>query len=81
MKITIDIDCTPQEARAFIGLPDLAPLHAVYLERMEHLVREGLQPADVERMMKAWMPMMSDGMEQWQKLFWNAATAGQASKP
>ena len=23
MKITIDIDCTPAEAREFVGLPDL----------------------------------------------------------
>jgi hypothetical protein len=28
MKITIDIDCTPGEARAFLGLPDVAPLQA-----------------------------------------------------
>jgi Family of unknown function (DUF6489) len=73
MKINIDIDCTPQEARSFLGLPDLGPLHAVYLERMEALVRDGLKAEDVESMMRAWMPLMSGGMEQWQKLFWNAA--------
>ena len=27
MKVKIDIDCTPEEARAFFGLPDLGPLH------------------------------------------------------
>ena len=27
MKIRIDIDCTPEEARAFLGLPDVAPMH------------------------------------------------------
>ena len=24
MKITIDVDCSPEEARAFLGLPDVA---------------------------------------------------------
>lgn len=80
MKINIDIECTPIEARSFLGLPDLGPLHAVYLDRMQQLVADGLKPADVEAMMKAWMPMMAGSMEQWQKLFWNAAS-GTVTKP
>ncbi|MCA3254475.1 MAG: hypothetical protein INF91_02530 [Alphaproteobacteria bacterium] len=74
MKVTIDIDCTPEEARAFLGLPDLRPLHAAYLERMMSLVKDGLGPADVEKMMRAWMP----GAEQWQSAFWNLATGGKS---
>ena len=26
MKITVDVDCTPEEARAFLGLPDVKPM-------------------------------------------------------
>ncbi len=26
MKITVDIDCTPEEARAFFGLPNVQPM-------------------------------------------------------
>jgi hypothetical protein len=33
MKMTIEIDCTPVEARAFLGLPDVSGLN-------EHLVKE-----------------------------------------
>lgn len=76
MKVTIDIDCTPQEARAFLGLPDLTPLHAAYLERMQQLLKDGLSSADLEKMMRAWMPAMGEGIEQWQKAFWQAATGG-----
>lgn len=75
MKVTIDIDCTPQEARAFLGLPDLTPLHAAYIERMQQLLKEGLSSADIEKMMRAWMPAMGEGIEQW-KAFWQAATGG-----
>ncbi len=79
MKVNIEIDCTPQEARSFMGLPDLTPLHKVYMDRMEQLMREGVSSADVEKMMKQWMPGMTDGWEQWQKMLWSSVKSG--SKP
>ncbi|MDZ4735977.1 MAG: DUF6489 family protein, partial [Rhodospirillaceae bacterium] len=39
MKVTIDIDCTPEEARAFMGLPDVAPLQARMLAEIEARMR------------------------------------------
>ena len=35
VKITIDVDCTPAEAREFLGLPDLRPLQAAWLAEVE----------------------------------------------
>lgn len=81
MKINVEIDCTPAEARAFFGLPDLTPLHDVYLDRMKGYVTEGLTPADFERVMKSWMPGFGDGLQQWGQSFWNAATGGGDGKP
>ena len=69
MKITFDIDCTPQEARTLMGLPDLEPLHELYLERMRGLVTDGLTPADFERLARNWMPGMADGLEKWRSVF------------
>jgi hypothetical protein len=74
MKVTFDIDCTPQEARAFFGLPDLTPVHDLYVERMKALVTDGLTPADFEKATKAWMPNMAEGLEQWRNAMWSAAT-------
>ena len=34
MKVTVDIDCTPEEARRFMGLPDLSEVHAAYVDKM-----------------------------------------------
>lgn len=73
MKISFDIDCTPAEARAFMGLPDLTPLHDLYLERMRSFVTEGIGPADLERMTRAWLPGMSEGLETWRQAIFNAA--------
>ncbi|WP_310475972.1 DUF6489 family protein [Sandarakinorhabdus sp.] len=68
MKISFDIDCTPEEARAFLGLPDLQPLHDVYLDRMKTAMTEGISTADWQRMMQNWAPGIAGGFEQWQKL-------------
>ena len=35
MKVTVDVDCTPEEARRFLGLPDLTPVHEAYVEKMK----------------------------------------------
>jgi hypothetical protein len=72
MKISFDIDCTPQEARAFLGLPDLTPLHDAYLERMKAYVVDGLNPQDFERLARTWMPGIADNLEALRNSFWSA---------
>ena len=74
MKISIDIDCTPTEARIFLGLPDVTPLHDAYLDRMKGFISDGLTPADFERLAKAWLPGFGDGIQQFGQTLWNAAT-------
>lgn len=76
MKFTIDVDCTPAEARAFLGLPDLTPLHAVWLDRVQALMVDGVAPADVERMMRGWMPDMAPALTAWQRAFFPTGGAG-----
>ncbi len=73
VKITFDIDCTPAEARAFLGLPDLTSLHEAYLSKMSGFVTEGIGPADFERMAKTWLPGMSEGFETWRQAIFSAA--------
>lgn len=78
MKVTFDIDCTPAEARAFFGLPDLAPVHDLYVDRMKTMITEGLTPADFEKVTRNWMPNMTEGFDQWRNAMWSAATGGTA---
>ena len=44
MKVTVDVDCTPEEARRFLGLPDLSPVHEAYVEKMKAAVTKGHRP-------------------------------------
>src|SRR3546814_3762591 len=32
MKVTINFDCTAEEARTFLGLPDVSPLNEKYVQ-------------------------------------------------
>ena len=65
MKMTIEIDCTPEELRGFLGLPDVAPLHQAFVDEMQSRMQESLANLDPETMMKAWMPQ---GMPGWDEL-------------
>ncbi len=68
MKISVDVDCTPEEARRFMGLPDLTAVHAVYLGKLERMVDEGISADNVETMLRAWAPMGDAGMTIWRQM-------------
>ncbi len=71
MKITIDVACTPEEARAFLGLPDVAPMQRALREEIGTRMSAGLEALDPETLMKTWMPLGLQGLEQAQKMFWS----------
>ncbi len=76
MKVTIEMDMTPQEARAFMGLPDVAPLQAKMLEDMQARMKTAFDAGDPEAMMKAWMPLGgAEAFGKFQKLMWDSATS------
>lgn len=75
MKFEVEIEATPAEARSFLGLPDLSPLHDAWVERMKTLATDGPSADDWQRLMKAWsggMPGMTEGFETWQKMMLTA---------
>jgi hypothetical protein len=55
MKVSIDIDCTPEEARAFFGLPDLGPMQQEFVGAMQERLKSAMTAMDPEALMKAWM--------------------------
>ncbi len=71
MKITLDVDCTPEEARAFLGLPDVVPMQTAVMEELGKRMSAGLEAMDPETLMKTWMPLGLQGLEQAQKMFWS----------
>ncbi len=73
MKVTVDVDCTPEEARRFLGLPDLTPVHAAYVETMRKTMADGITADSMAEMMKAWGPMSEAGLGLWTQMFEQAS--------
>lgn len=76
MKIKFDIDCTPAEARAFFGLPDVAPMQDALLKEVEARMMAALKSMDAEALLKTWLPSGFEGFEKMQKSFWESMTGG-----
>ena len=70
MKINVEVDCTPEEARRAMGLPDLTPIHEKYVALMiDAMNGTAMKPELVENLMRSWMPMGDAGMTFWRKMF------------
>ena len=71
MKITIDIDCTPDEARTFLGLPDVKPMQEAMMAEAQARMQAAVAAMEPEALMKMWMPGGAESLERMQKTFWN----------
>jgi len=76
MKIKIDIDCTPQEARAFLGLPDVEPMQEAVLARAQERLTEYLDARDPEALLKLWFPGGLQELGQMQERLWKQFLSG-----
>jgi hypothetical protein len=68
MKVNVEVECTPEEARRFLGLPDLGPVHEAYVAQMLDTVKNGVSAEGMETMLKSWGPMTDVGFKFWQQM-------------
>ena len=73
MKITVDVDCTPAEARAFMGLPDVGPLNDHLVQEMTKRMDANITAMQPEELMKSWFTFGGQAQEQFMKLMTTAA--------
>lgn len=71
MKVTVNVECTPEEARTFLGLPDVAPMQQALMADLEKNLRANIQAMSPEVMMRTWFPSGLQNVEQAQKMFWS----------
>jgi hypothetical protein len=69
MKVTIDIDCTPTEARQFLGLPDVEPLQAAVMKEVERRTLAEMERFSPEGLLKSWLSVMPQNAERLQEMF------------
>ena len=76
MKIRVDVDCTPEEARTFLGLPDVQPMQEELMREMQARMMANVRAMEPEEMMKLWLPASVKGFEQLQEFFMKMASGG-----
>jgi len=73
MKLNVEIDLTPLEARQFLGLPDVSPLNDHLVEEMKKRLDANLAMAKPEELMKNWIAFGGQASAEFMKLMSAAA--------
>jgi hypothetical protein len=79
MKFNIDIECTPEEARKFFGLPDVAPMQDAMMDQVQKRLEDTVKSMDPDTLVKTWFPVNLQGWSDMQKHFWDQMTQMGAS--
>jgi hypothetical protein len=74
MKITMDVECTPEEARAFLGLPDVKPMQERLMQEVQDRMTANIRAMEPEAMLRTWLPATLKGFEQMQEIFMSQRT-------
>ena len=81
MKINFEIDCTPSEAREFLGLPDVRGLQAEVMKRLEERLLKTVEATSPQEMLQNWFVFNTGGAKQIQDLFKGFLAAGADAFP
>tara|TARA_R100001129_G_scaffold121157_1_gene84047 strand:+ start:507 stop:776 length:270 start_codon:yes stop_codon:yes gene_type:complete len=81
MKVHVEIDCSPEEARAFMGLPDLSRAQAAYSEGMEKAMRGVSNPDQLQELARTMAPMGQAGLKMFQAFMEGSAANMARAKP
>ena len=82
MKFRVEAECTPVEARAFLGLPDVAALNDHLITEMKKRMDTNVAALKPDELMRNWMAFGGQAQEQFMKLMSTATNASRAgSKP
>jgi hypothetical protein len=74
MKVNVQVECTPIEARQFFGLPDVTPMQTAVMERLQQQMTANIEKASPEALMQSWFTFDPKLAERFGELF--AAMAG-----
>ena len=53
MKINIEIECTPEEARSFMGLPDVSKANSIYVDNITKAMKGVSSPDQLQEYAQA----------------------------
>ncbi|MBI1339654.1 hypothetical protein GC169_05510 [bacterium] len=75
MKLNITVDCTPEEARAFLGLPNVEPINDVLVTSVKQRIEQNMELVSPEFYLKQWHSMGGQVSDQFMQMMTAGARA------
>ncbi|QTD54732.1 MULTISPECIES: DUF6489 family protein [Parasphingorhabdus] len=76
MKVTVELDCTPEEARRMMGLPDVAKLNETYVKELSKFLQGASSVEQLQNFTKIIAPMGEAGIKMFSSFVSGAMGAG-----
>lgn len=80
MKVNVEFDCTPEEARRLLGLPDVTKANEAYAEATEKLMKGAGSVDQLQDIAKQLAPMGEMGLKMFQQFLASGASAAMGGK-
>jgi hypothetical protein len=81
MKLNITVDCTPEEARAFLGLPDVTPVNEVIVKSVKERIEQNIDLVNPEFYLKQWASFGGAMTDQFMQIMGAGARAAGTQPP
>ena len=66
MKVHVEIDCSPEEARRFMGLPDVERANDIYVDAISNAMKGVSNPEQLQEYARQLAPMGQFGLKMFQ---------------
>ncbi len=80
MKVNVEVDCTPEEARRFLGLPDVTKANDVYVDGIAKAMKGVGDIDQLQQYAKNLAPMGQMGLKLFQQFMESGAAAASSAK-
>ena len=76
MKVNVEVDCTPDEARRFLGLPDVSEANKAYVDVIAKVMQGAGNAEQLQEYAKSLAPMGQIGLKLFQQFLENGGGFG-----
>ena len=80
MKLNITVDCSPEEARAFLGLPDVTPINEALVSSVKQRIEQNIEMVSPEFYLKQWYSMGGQATDSFMQMMTAGARAAAGEK-
>ena len=69
MKVKFEVECTPDEARQFFGLPDVKPMQEAMMGKLEAQMNEAIDRFSPDSLLRSWLSFGPAGVDTMRDMF------------